>query len=111
MALTITAELISSDQIAHTAGPSPGHPHAWEASWLPSWHMTQDTAITAMMLADAVTLGGLHPGHRLWPHLQGWAADPGLTAPGVLARAPQPPGDLSGNDAAHVPPGPEAARP
>jgi hypothetical protein len=112
MALTITAELISSDQSVHAARLAPGHRHVWEVSWLPGWYMTQDTALTAMLLADAAPAPGLRPGHRLWPHLEGWAADLGLTAPDALARASQPPGQPSGDkDATNVPPDSQAAGP
>jgi hypothetical protein len=30
-------------------------------------------------------------GHRLWPHLQSWAAELGLTAPDAIAQVCQPP--------------------
>ena len=34
-------------------------------------------------------------GHRLWPHIQGWAAELGLTGPGAVAAISQPPGEPS----------------
>jgi hypothetical protein len=110
MALTITGELISSDQTAHAAWLASGHRHAWEVSWLPGWYMSQDTAITAMLLADAVAATGAHPGHRLWPHIEAWAGDLGLTAPDAVAWAAQPPGQTRGNNTATGPSGPQASQ-
>jgi type IV secretion system protein VirD4 len=37
----------------------------------------------------------LHEGHRLWPHIQGWAEELGLTAPDAIDRVSQPPSDLN----------------
>ena len=45
-----------------------------------------------MTLADVAAKDDLHQGHRLWPHIQGWAAELGLTGPDAIARATQPPG-------------------
>ena len=81
MTLTITDTTMTSDQTPHTARPAPGHQHAWEVSWLPGRLMDRNTAITAMTLADTAADTDLHPRHRLWPHIQGWAAELGLTGP------------------------------
>jgi hypothetical protein len=48
-----------------------------------------------MTLAEAAAGTGLHEGHRLWPHIQGWAAELGLTGPEAVAAASQPPGDIN----------------
>ena len=37
------------------------------------------TVTTAMVLADVAGANDLHEGHRLWPHIQSWAAEFGLT--------------------------------
>ena len=47
-----------------------------------------------MLLADIAGKGGLHEGHRLWPHIESWAAELGLTGPDAIARASQPPRHL-----------------
>jgi hypothetical protein len=52
--------------------------------------LDRNTAITAMTLADTAAEYDLQPGHRLWPHIQSWAAELGLTAPDALARASEP---------------------
>jgi hypothetical protein len=90
MTLTITEHLMTGDHTAHTARPAPGHQHAWHVSWLPGRLLDRNTAITAMIFADTAA-PGVHPGHRLWPHLQGWAAELGLTAPDAITRAAEPP--------------------
>jgi hypothetical protein len=55
----------------------------------------RNTAITAMVLADITAKQDVHEGHRLWPHIQGWAEELGLTAPDAIAQVSRPPGDLN----------------
>ena len=95
MALTINDTTMTSDQTAHTARQAPGAQHRWEVSWLPGQSLDRNTAITAMILADTAAEADLHEGHRLWPHIQSWAAEIGLTAPDAITRVSQPP---SGTD-------------
>jgi hypothetical protein len=95
MTLTINDTSITSDQTGHTARQAPGRQHDWEVSWLPGQVLDRNTVITAMLLADITGKGDLHEGHRLWPHIQGWAAELGLTGPDAVARASQPPSDIS----------------
>ena len=47
-----------------------------------------------MVLADVAGKGDLHQGHRLWPHIESWAAELGLTGPDAIARACRPPRGL-----------------
>ena len=93
MTLSITDTAMTSDQTAHTARHTPGG-QGWEVSWLPGQILDRHAAITAMTIAAAAG-PDLHEGHRLWPHIQGWSGELGLTAPDAIARAAQPPGDLS----------------
>ena len=95
MTLTINDTTMTSDQTAHTARQAPGSQHAWEVSWLPGQTLDRNTAITAMILADATAEQDLHEGHQLWPHIQSWAAELGLTAPDAIAQASQPPRDVN----------------
>jgi hypothetical protein len=95
MTLTINDTAITSDQTGHTARQSAGRQHEWEVSWLPGQVMDRNTVITAMLLADITGKGDLHEGHRLWPHVQGWAAELGLTGPDAVAQASQPPSDIN----------------
>jgi hypothetical protein len=60
-------------------------------SWLPGQILDRNTTITAMILADTAAQADLHEGHRLWPHIQGWAAELGLTGPDAIAQVSQPP--------------------
>ena len=94
MTLTINDTTMTSDQSAHTARHTPDR-NGWEVSWLPGQTLDRNTAITAMTLADTAAEQDLHEGHRLWPHIQSWAEELGLTAPAAIARASQPPGDTS----------------
>ena len=90
MALTINDSSMTSDRTAHTARHTPGR-NGWEVSWLPGQTLNRNTAITAMVLADTTAEPGLHEGHRLWPHIQSWAQELGLTAPDAITRISQPP--------------------
>ena len=92
MTLTITDTTMTSDHTAHTARQAPGR-NGWEVSWLPGQALDRNTAITAMTLADLTGEQDLHDGHRLWPHIQGWAAELGLTGPDAIAAISQAPGD------------------
>ena len=92
MTLKIDDTTMTSDQTAHTARHAPGR-NGWEVSWLPGQTLDRNTAITAMTLADTAAEHDLHEGHRLWPHIQSWAGELGLTAPDAIARVSQPPSD------------------
>ena len=95
MTLTITGTTMTSDHTAHTARQAPGQEHRWEVSWLPGQILDRNTAITAMTIADVAAKDDLHQGHRLWPQIQGWAGELGLTAPDAITRATQPPGGIT----------------
>jgi hypothetical protein len=94
MTLTINDSTMTSDQTAHTARQAANR-NGWEVSWLPGQILDRNTAITAMILADTTAEPDLHDGHRLWPHIQGWAEELGLTAPDAIALASQPPSGLT----------------
>jgi hypothetical protein len=94
MALTINDTTMTSDHTAHTARQAPGRQHGWEVSWLPGQLLDRNTAITAMTLADLAAERDLHDGHRLWQHVQSWAAGLVLTGSDAVARVSQPPGGI-----------------
>ena len=94
MTLTINDTTMTSDQAAHTARHAPDR-NGWAVSWLPGQLLDRNTAITAMTLADITAQADLHEGHRLWPFVQGWAEELGLTAPDAIARASQPPSSIN----------------
>ena len=95
MTLTINDSTMTSDETPHTARQTPGRQHEWEVSWLPGQTLDRNTAITAMTLADTAAEQDLHEGHRLWPAIQSWAEELGLTAPDAIAQASQPPSDIN----------------
>ena len=94
MTLTINDSTMTSDQTAHTARQAADR-NGWEVSWLPGQILDRNTAITAMILADTTSEPDLREGHRLWPHIQSWAGELGLTAPDAIARISQPPSGLN----------------
>jgi hypothetical protein len=108
MALTILDDTMTSDRSTHSARLTPGEEHVWEVSWLPGRHLSRNNAITAMMLADVIGPGDTHAGHRLWGHVESWAAELGMTGPDVLAQTTNPPGWTNAEKSAE-PDAPEAA--
>ena len=106
MTLTIGDTTMTSDQSDCTARQAPSR-NRWEVSWLPGQPLDRTTAITAMTLAEAATGTDLHQGHRLRPHIQGWAAELGLTGPEAVAAASRPPSDINRE---HERPGPQPDR-
>lgn len=91
MTLNINDGNITSNRTEHTARPSPGNQHSWEVSWLQGRLLDRNSAITAMMLADASSRADLDTRHRLWPHVEGWAAELGLTANDAVTRIREAP--------------------
>jgi hypothetical protein len=90
MSLRIGDATMTSDQSPHIARQVPGHQRGWEVSWLPDQVLDRNTAITAMSLADIAATGDIRPGHRLWPVVESWSAEVGLTGPDAISRASQP---------------------
>ena len=111
MSLAINDTTMISDQNPHTARLARGRPSRWDVSWLPGQTLDRNTAITAMILADTTASQDLHEGHRLWPHIQGWAEELGLTAPDAIRRASEPPEKTSSQEPSNRAPGPEDYRP
>src|SRR5580692_5398612 len=93
MTLNINDTAMRSDRTAHTARQAADR-NGWQVSWLPGQTLDRNTAITAMILADTTAETDLHEGHRLWPHIQGWAQELGLTAPDAITRVSEPPSDI-----------------
>jgi hypothetical protein len=108
MALTLLDDTMTSDRSTHTARLTPGEEHMWEVSWLPGRQLSRDDAITAMVLADAAGPGEMHAGHWLWGHVEGWAAELGMTGSDVLAQTATQP-EWTKAERSAVPEDPEAA--
>jgi hypothetical protein len=110
MTLTINDTTMTSDQTVHTARQAPSREHLWEVSWLPGRVLDRNSAITAMVLADQAGNDDLNERHRLWPHIEGWAAELGLTGHDAVNRIFQPgsPGQQHGRERER--PDPEAGQ-
>ena len=95
---------ITSDQNPHAARQALGG-HGWAVSRLPGQALDR---VTAMLLADTAGERDLPEGYRVWPRIPGWAGEPGLTAPGAIARAPGAPEKTSNQEDATSRADPEA---
>ena len=109
MTLTISDTTMTSDQTGHTARHAPDR-NGWEVSWLPGQTLDRNSAVTAMVLAETTAEPGLHQGHRLWPFVQGWAAELGLTGSDAISRASQPGTPRCQHDRESERPDPEAGQ-
>jgi hypothetical protein len=86
---------MTSDQTRHTAVVVPGAvieggPTAWSVSWLPGRLLLRNQAITAMTIAEMVVERAhilADASSKLWWHMDGWAAELGLTGAFAVAEA------------------------
>jgi hypothetical protein len=74
MSIGITDDQMNCDVTGHTAHRGEA---GWQVSWLPGRILDRNQAITAMTLGE-VAAGNPHPGDRIWPFAEGWAAELGL---------------------------------
>jgi hypothetical protein len=102
---------VSGIRITGTSMSSPATPHTaravgegWEVSWLPGRTLTRNQAVTAMVIAYTVAGGAIRDsGDRVWPHLDNWAAELGLSGPDAVAQVSEPPGPGEpANRAGHI---------
>jgi hypothetical protein len=90
---------MSGIRITETFMSSPATPHAaraagegWEVSWLPGRTLTRNQATTAMVIANVVGDKGVGlADDPIWPHLDGWAGELGLSGADAVARVSEPP--------------------
>jgi hypothetical protein len=101
---------MTSDQTAHTARLAPGSQHQWEVSWLPGRALDRNSAITPMTLADIAGEPDLNKQHHLWPFIQDWAAELGLTGTDAINRASQSASPRQQHDRQSERPDPEAGQ-
>ena len=97
----------SVDEAARLAA---GSQHLWEVSWLPGRALDRNSAITAMTLADLTSERDLNERHQLWPFIQGWAAELGLTGSDAINRAARPASPRHQHDRESERPDPEAGQ-
>jgi hypothetical protein len=90
MALTITDKMIRGASTRHTAS-STGD--GWIVTWLPAHVLTRRQAAIAMAIAEAVSDGVGLSDDPVWPQLDKWAAELGLTGPDALVRVSERPAD------------------
>ena len=110
MTLTISDTTMTSDQTAHLASLAPGSQHLWEVSWLPGRALDRNSAITAMILADHASEPDLNERHRLWPFIESWAAELGLTGSDAINQASEHGTLLQQPDRESEQPDPEAGQ-
>jgi hypothetical protein len=61
-------------------------------SWLPGRALDRNEAITAMVIANVVGDRGVGlADDPIWPHLDSWAAELGLSGADAVVRASEPP--------------------
>lgn len=93
MTLAITDRSMISDVTEHRADESG---ELWLVSWCPETLLNRNQAITAMTIAE--TVGRIPAGagpeaysSKFWLHIDGWAAELGLTGADAVARVSEPP--------------------
>jgi hypothetical protein len=82
MTLTINDTTMTSDQTGHTARLASGSRHLRV--------LDRNSAITAMVLADHAREPDLNERHRLWPFIESWAAELGLTGSDAVDQVSRP---------------------
>ncbi len=99
MSIQIADAEMTSDQTRHRAARRPDG--VWVLSWLPDRPLDRDQAVTGMTLAEAVAsmqdegrTAVVDHTHQLWPHIDGWASELGLTGPDAVVRASRSPRDI-----------------
>jgi hypothetical protein len=110
MALRFTHDAVTGERTPHIARRAHGHEDTWEVSWLPGRLLDRTRAVTAMALAEASGTRSPQAGDRYWPHIEGWAAELGLTARDALTRISQPTADMTAEGESIAPADPEAGR-
>lgn len=94
MSVKITDTEMTSDITIHTAKlwPFKGDPPSWSVTWLPGRVLTYNQVITAMTIAETVAEHAENLAARGdWQvHVDGWAAELGITGPIAIAEAIKP---------------------
>jgi hypothetical protein len=108
MPVTIHDRTMTSDRTLHAARLTRGTQHHREVSWLPGRRLTRNEAITAMTLAEACSTTAPPERNRLWPHIQGWAGELGITADHAISRISALPAWTAAAGTGPERPGPEA---
>lgn len=101
VATRITDTEMTSDQTRHTATAVSGSRYgSWTVTWLPGLCLSYNQAITAMTLAEVIAVTDLTDSQNpVWLHVDGWAAELGITGPHAVAEASLSPEDRAALDA------------
>jgi hypothetical protein len=91
MAIKIGDTAMTSETTGHSARHLPSG--AWRVTWLPGSDLNRNEAITAMTLAETVANRPVTTEDRLWPHIEGWAAELGMGAEAAILGVRQPPAE------------------
>jgi hypothetical protein len=95
MAISITDTQMTAGRTRRTAGLRHFDAgDAWVVSWLPGRLMDRSAAITAMVIADRAGAGAGLSDDPVWPFIESWAAELGLT--GARAVVLASPGRIRG---------------
>jgi hypothetical protein len=89
--MKITSKDMTSDLTPHAARATDG---GWSVTWLPGRRLTQNQAITAMTIAEVVRSHCddlADTSSRWWLHIEGWAAELGISGPHAVATASMSP--------------------
>jgi hypothetical protein len=87
--IAINDTTMTSPDTPHTATTTGG---GWKVSWLPGRTLDRNQATTAMVIASIVGGRGADLSEDpIWPFLESWAAELGLSGPDAVARADGPP--------------------
>jgi hypothetical protein len=79
-------------------------------SWLPGRVLDRNSTITAMILADQAGEHDVNERHRLWPIIQSWAAELGLTGSDAVNGVSRPGARGQQHDREGERPDPEAGQ-
>jgi hypothetical protein len=82
MSISIIGDHMVCDVTGHTAHRTEA---GWQVSWLPGRTLDRNQATTAMVLGEAAARNP-HPGDRIWPFAEGWAAELGLPGAAKAVR-------------------------
>jgi hypothetical protein len=93
MAIKITDAEMTSDDTRHAAKATED---GWAVSWLPGRSLTQNQAVTAMTVAEAVIVHAdelTDTASRWWLHIGQWATELGISGTYAVAEASLSPED------------------
>ena len=92
MQLTITDTYMRGTGTRHSAKRTDGG-NGWEVTWLPGRVLTRNQAITAMTIADIVATCDMMSDSPMWPFIDSWAGELGMSGPQAVSWSSESPED------------------